>query len=60
MNVPRLLWVGWRFYVKNLTLSSFYILTSVLQPIIFASVAYFMFEAGARKGRSSTSRSAPG
>ena len=46
---PRLLWVGWRFYVKNLTLSSFYILTSVLQPIIFASVAYFMFEAGARK-----------
>jgi ABC-2 type transport system permease protein len=50
MNVPRLLWVGWRFYVKNLTLSSFYILTSVLQPIIFASVAYFMFEAGARQG----------
>ena len=50
MNVPRLLWVGWRFYVKNLTLSSFYILTSVLQPIIFASVAYFMFEAGAREG----------
>jgi ABC-2 type transport system permease protein len=50
MNIPRLLWVGWRFYVKNLTLSSFYILTSVLQPIIFASVAYFMFEAGARQG----------
>jgi ABC-2 type transport system permease protein len=50
MNVPRLLWVGWRFYVKNLTLSGFYILTSVLQPIIFASVAYFMFEAGARQG----------
>ncbi len=36
--------------MKNLTLSSFYILTSVLQPIIFASVAYFMFEAGARQG----------
>jgi len=50
VNVLRLLWVGWRFYVKNLTLSSFYILTSVLQPIIFASVAYFMFEAGAREG----------
>jgi ABC-2 type transport system permease protein len=50
MNVPRLLWIGWRFYVKNLTLSGFFILTSVLQPIIFASVAYFMFEAGARQG----------
>ena len=50
MTVLRLLWVGWRFYVKNLTLSGFFILTSVLQPVIFASVAYFMFEAGARQG----------
>jgi ABC-2 type transport system permease protein len=50
MNTLRLLWVGWRFYVKNLTLSGFFILTSVLQPVIFASVAYFMFEAGARQG----------
>jgi ABC-2 type transport system permease protein len=50
MNIPRLLWIGWRFYVKNLTLSGFFILTSVLQPVIFASVAYFMFEAGARQG----------
>ena len=50
MNIPRLLWVGWRFYVKNLTLSGFFILTSVIQPIIFASVAYLMFRAGAREG----------
>jgi ABC-2 type transport system permease protein len=50
MNVPRLLWIGWRFYVKNLTLSGFFILTSVIQPIIFASVAYLMFRAGARPG----------
>jgi ABC-2 type transport system permease protein len=50
MNVPRLLWIGWRFYVKNLTLSGFFILTSIIQPVIFASVAYLMFEAGARPG----------
>ena len=50
MSTLRLLWVGWRFYVKNLTLSGFFILTSVIQPVIFASVAYFMFEAGARPG----------
>ena len=46
----RLIWIGWKFYVKNLTLSGFFILTSVLQPIIFASVAYFMFQIGAREG----------
>ncbi len=50
MSVVRLIWVGWKFHVKSLTLSGFFLLTSVLQPIIFASVAYFMFEAGARPG----------
>jgi ABC-2 type transport system permease protein len=50
MKTLRLLWVGWRFYVKNLTLSGFFILTSVIQPVIFASVAYLMFRAGARPG----------
>jgi len=50
MSVLRLIWAGWKFHVKSLTLSGFFILTSVIQPIIFASVAYFMFEAGARAG----------
>ena len=50
MNVLRLLWAGWVFHVKSLTLSGFFILTSVIQPIIFASVAYYMFRAGARPG----------
>ena len=50
MSALRLLWVGWRFHVKNLTVSGFFLLTSVVQPVIFASVAYFMFEAGARPG----------
>jgi ABC-2 type transport system permease protein len=50
MTVLRLVLVGWAFHVKSLTLSGFFILTSVIQPIIFASVAYYMFRAGARPG----------
>jgi ABC-2 type transport system permease protein len=50
MSVLRLIWAGWKFHVKSLTLSGFFLLTSIIQPIIFASVAYFMFKAGARPG----------
>jgi ABC-2 type transport system permease protein len=50
VNVPRLIYAGWRFHVKSLTLSSFFILLSIISPIIFASMAYFMFRAGARPG----------
>jgi ABC-2 type transport system permease protein len=50
MRTLRLIWVGWKFHVKTLTLSSFFILTSVLQPIIFATLAYLLFRAGAREG----------
>jgi ABC-2 type transport system permease protein len=46
MSVLRLIWAGWKFYVKSLTLSGFFILTSVLQPIIFATIAFLMFRAG--------------
>jgi ABC-2 type transport system permease protein len=50
VKTVRLIWIGWKFYVKNLTLSGFFLLTSVLQPIIFATLAYLMFRAGAREG----------
>ena len=56
----RLFGIGWVFHLKTLTNSLFFVLVSVLQPIIFASIAFFMFESGTRPGRSSTSRSAPG
>lgn len=46
MSTVRLIWAGWKFYVKSLTLSGFFILTSVLQPIIFATIAFLMFRAG--------------
>jgi len=48
--VPRLFWVGWKFHLKGLTMSSFFILVSVIQPLIFATIAYYMYEAGAREG----------
>jgi ABC-2 type transport system permease protein len=50
VNIPRLIYAGWRFHVKSLTLSNFFLLLSVILPIIFASMAYFMFRAGARPG----------
>jgi ABC-2 type transport system permease protein len=50
VNIPRLIYAGWRFHVKSLTLSSFFLLLSIISPIIFASMAYFMFRAGARPG----------
>ena len=46
----RLFAVSWMFNVKNLTYSIFFVLISVLQPIIFASIAFFMVESGARQG----------
>jgi ABC-2 type transport system permease protein len=49
-NFARLFVVSWMFNVKNLTYSIFFVLISVLQPIIFASIAFFMVESGAREG----------
>jgi ABC-2 type transport system permease protein len=41
---------GWLFHLKTLTNSLFFILVSVLQPVIFASIAFFMWRAGQREG----------
>jgi ABC-2 type transport system permease protein len=49
MTSARLFWAGWLFHLKSLTLSGFFILTSVIQPIIFASIAFFVFKAGHRE-----------
>jgi ABC-2 type transport system permease protein len=46
----RLLYAGWAFHLKSLTLSGFFIIVSVISPVIFASIAYLMFRAGARPG----------
>jgi ABC-2 type transport system permease protein len=50
MRLARLLYAGWAFHLKSLTLSGFFIIVSVISPVIFASIAYLMFRAGARPG----------
>jgi ABC-2 type transport system permease protein len=49
-HAARLFWVGWSFHLKGLTTSLFFVLVSVIQPIIFATIAFYMHEAGARQG----------
>jgi ABC-type polysaccharide/polyol phosphate export permease len=46
----RLFWIGWLFHLKSLTNSMFFVLVTVLQPVIFASIAFFMVETGNRSG----------
>jgi ABC-type polysaccharide/polyol phosphate export permease len=48
--VLRLLGVGWLFHLKSLTNSMFFVLISVLQPVIFASIAFLMVENGNASG----------
>jgi ABC-2 type transport system permease protein len=48
--VLRLFGIGWLFHLKGLTNSTFFMLIAVLQPLIFASIAFFMFESGSRGG----------
>jgi ABC-2 type transport system permease protein len=50
VNVGRVIAAGLRFHVKSLTLSGFFILTSVFMPLLIATVAYYMFKAGQRPG----------
>lgn len=46
----RLFAVGWLFHLKGLSQSLFFVLISVIQPVIFASIAFFMVESGSREG----------
>lgn len=42
----RLVWRVWVFTMRSFLASEFFILTAILQPIIFASIAFFLFQAG--------------
>ncbi len=50
MTAARVVWGGLRFHVKTLTLSNFFLLTTFLLPAIFASIAFFLVEAGRPAG----------
>ena len=50
MRLLRLLYAGWAFNLKSLTLSGFFVIVSVISPVVFASIAFLLFRAGARPG----------
>jgi ABC-2 type transport system permease protein len=50
MRVLRLVFVGWLFHIKSLTLSWFFLLTAIFQPLLVATIAYYMFRAGGKPG----------
>lgn len=49
-HVLRLFGYSWFFNVKNLTTSGFFMLNATISPIIFATIAHYMFESGRRPG----------
>jgi ABC-2 type transport system permease protein len=44
----RLLALGWAFHVKRLSRSGIFLLISAVEPVVYASIAFFMFRAGDR------------
>ena len=50
MKGVRVVWTSWLFHVKGLTTSGFFILISLLQPLIFATIAFYIFRAGHKPG----------
>jgi hypothetical protein len=47
LRLGRVLAIGFRLHLKMMTRSSFDGLLNVLWPLFFATVAFFMFQAGA-------------
>jgi len=50
MTLLRLIWTGLWLNLKMLSTSSFFLLTSSVQPVIFATIAFYMFQSGGRTG----------
>jgi ABC-2 type transport system permease protein len=50
MTTARIIWSGFTVNLKMLGTSSFFLLTAVVQPVIFATIAFYMFQSGGRTG----------
>src|SRR6266480_7168501 len=50
MTSLKIVWSGFITNLKMLTTSGFFLLTSTVQPVIFATVAFYMFRSGGRSG----------
>lgn len=50
MNALRIVRIGFVINLRMLGTSGFFLLTSTIQPVIFATVAFYMFKSGGRSG----------
>jgi ABC-2 type transport system permease protein len=50
MSNARIVWSGFVINLKMLGTSSFFLLTAVVQPVVFATLAFYMFRSGGRSG----------
>src|SRR6476659_6440170 len=50
MSYARVVVAGLRFRVRELMVSRWFLLLCFLQPVIFATIAFYMFRAGSRNG----------
>lgn len=50
MSTLRLLAAGWRFHVKSLSSSAFFLITTTFFPLVLATTASYMARAGERQG----------
>jgi ABC-2 type transport system permease protein len=48
MRTLRMLAFSWWFFLRLMTESAFFVLVSVIQPVIFATIAFELFRAGGR------------
>jgi ABC-2 type transport system permease protein len=50
MSYARIVWVGLKLRVKEFSVSHWFLLMCLIQPVIFASIAFFLFKAGGQTG----------
>jgi ABC-2 type transport system permease protein len=50
VSATRLVWKGLVMQIKTFSVSQWFLLMSVFQPVIFATIAFYMFESGGRPG----------
>jgi ABC-2 type transport system permease protein len=46
MSLARVVWLGFLFHFKHLRRNAFDVMTTAIWPLVYASLAYFMFTAG--------------
>jgi ABC-2 type transport system permease protein len=50
MRLARLISVTWWFQLKQMTKAGLFVFTSIIEPLIFATLAYYLFKAGHQPG----------